>query len=773
MLLTFIAATLAGVLARYATVRNDADIFLPRSATVEGRVIAERLRKGPAASTYLIGIRGAKPKVLAEMSERLAGNLQRHPRLAMVANGRFRRDDATFDWIFRNRYLLAPAVQARDFEPAALRQDGKHLRTELATSAGLIGPDRLFADLTGRTAVVARRLMGGGGPATQSGVWFSGDHKTALLIVRAKAEGLDLDAQEAAISAINAAFIAAKAVVTSGGDRARITLAISGPGVIGVATRANIKSEAVLLSGLASGFVLLLMIAVLRSVGLIWAFSLTLGFGLLAGVAAVQVVFGQIHGITITFGAMIIGLCVDYPLHVAMHSSSDAEIGLSAKRIWPMLRLSAASTVAAFVPLVFSSFPGLSQLGLVAIVGLTTAVLFARYILPMIAGSGRSIAVPMPIGFLRRNRKVFGVAALSVIIAIVGTASLVVALGGRIWEDSLARLSPVDPQQLALDRQLRRDLTTVEPGLIILVSGDSREAVLRRVELVSAKLNKFVENGDLKGFEAPTLYMPSLYTQRIRQSALPSSERLVSNLKAAALYTEFAADAFDEFVKDVARARSSDGQISQESVERTAFGQRLASLLLTTSGKWFGTVLLQGLNGPVSAIRSIAIAPVPGAQLVEFRKEAVSLVRTYRRETLGWLGIGALLSILLLAIGIRRMANIVRVVTPVLAAVVVATAGLLVIGIPLSLFHILALMIVAGLGFDYAVFLLGASDGAPISWKAFQSVTVCAISTVGVYSILSFSSVPVLSGIGLTTAIGATVAYIVTAVIAVNSRARI
>lgn len=770
-LVTLIFAALTVLVVRNVDVRNDAEIFLPTTNTANGRVVAEQMRKGPGASVFLIGLRGpASTASLARLSEVMAEGLRTDGRFAIVANGRFARDEATFGWMFKHRYLLDPAVRRSSFDPKALAAAGQRLKQELATSVGLIGPERLFADLTGRMSRILNNMMGDGGPVARSGVWFTRDGRTALLIANISAGGLELDAQAAAIASIRASFEAAKKRLRSEAGISATQLQLSGPGVFGVDARAKIKAEAVWLSSLASGYVLLLMILVLRSTRLIWAFSLTVGIGLIAGISVVYAVFGEVHGITITFGAMLIGLSVDYPLHVVMHRGRGEESYQAARRVWPTLRLSAASTVAAFIPLTFSSFPGLTQLGLVAVVGLVFAVLFSRYALPGLMGPGKSIGFPISLVPLRRISRPLTIAASLVIMAIVGAALYQVSTGSKLWEDNLASLNPVSRDQMALDRTLRAELTTVDPRYLILVNGASRQDVLQRAEDLAPRLARLVKGGLIKGWDTPTDYLPSLRTQRLRQARLPSEDALRTRLKAADLSSEFSADAFDDFVKAVAAAKAQTGLITPASISSTAFATRLNGLLFQRGGRWFGIVLLKGVIASDDVLHSAIGKVEPGVRLIDFRQEARRLMQSYRVETLGWLGIGGVLSLILLVIGLRRTRAVVDVVLPVLLAVATAAGVLMCLGIALSLFHILALMIVAGLGFDYAVFLQGREGGSESERNAFQSVTICAISTIGVYSILAFSTVPVLHGIGLTTAIGAAVTFVVTMVLAINRK---
>ena len=80
----------------------------------------------------------------------------------------------------------------------------------------------------------------------------------------------------------------------------------------------------------------------------------------------------------------------------------------------------------------------------------------------------------------------------------------------------------------------------------------------------------------------------------------------------------------------------------------------------------------------------------------------------------------------------------------------VVMASLQLNGISLSLFHLIALMLGAGLGLDYALFFEHAADDPHEQRRTLHAVIVCSLSTLMVFALLALSSIPVLRAIGLT-----------------------
>jgi predicted exporter len=97
------------------------------------------------------------------------------------------------------------------------------------------------------------------------------------------------------------------------------------------------------------------------------------------------------------------------------------------------------------------------------------------------------------------------------------------------------------------------------------------------------------------------------------------------------------------------------------------------------------------------------------------------------------------------------------VAAPIAGAVLVALAVLTLAGEAVSLFHLAALLLLAGLAIDYALFL--ATPPSPGD-DAAGAVLNCAVSTLLTFGLLSLCATPVLHGIGLTVAAGVAAAFV-------------
>ncbi len=91
-------------------------------------------------------------------------------------------------------------------------------------------------------------------------------------------------------------------------------------------------------------------------------------------------------------------------------------------------------------------------------------------------------------------------------------------------------------------------------------------------------------------------------------------------------------------------------------------------------------------------------------------------------------------------------------------------AILLALGVSLSIFHLVAFLLVIGVGSNYALFFDQEASRGKLAAPVMLALVVCNLSTVFGFGVLALSSMPVLKAIGGTVAIGAVLSLVFSAV---------
>jgi len=118
------------------------------------------------------------------------------------------------------------------------------------------------------------------------------------------------------------------------------------------------------------------------------------------------------------------------------------------------------------------------------------------------------------------------------------------------------------------------------------------------------------------------------------------------------------------------------------------------------------------------------------------------------------LAVAAVLLVVVVSLALRRRSRVLRVLLPMAVTTLLILAALRLGGVSLSLFHLIALVLAAGLGLDYALFFEHVEDNELDQRRTLHAILVCSASTFLVFLLLALSSLPVLRAIGTTVTLG-------------------
>ena len=743
----------------------DLSAFLPRTPTPEQQLLMDQLRDGLASRLILAGIEGADASVRARLSKQVAVNLRANPAFITVDNGELVDTERDRAFLFNNRYLLSPAVTPAHFGVAGLHDALSDSIDLLASPVGLLVKSLLPRDPTGEMVQLLNQLNSGRRPLLADGAWVSHDGARALLLVQTRAEGSDTDAQKRAMTAIRQAFDAANTATPVA------RLVMTGPSVFSVTSRDTIKSQVSRLSIIGIVLIAALLLLVYRSFT-----ALALGFmpvisGALAGIAAVSLGFGTVHGITLGFGTALIGEAVDYSIYLFMQSEQGGSNQQDwIKRFWPTIRLGVLTSTFGFAALLLSGFPGLAQLGLYAIVGLISAAAVTRFVLPHLLPAQFRIRDVTTLGSaLSRLAQYAHLLRWPAAILLLAACILLFANRSSLLNDTIASLSPLSQADVALDASLRADLGAPDVRYLVVVTGPDRESVLQGSEQVSAKLQMQVDQGELAGFESPSRYLPSLAIQRARQASLPPSASLRSNLVRATSGLPVRPALFEPFLADVEVARS-QSLLQSADLEKTSMAVAVDALLIRQHDHWSALLPLTapaGSNIDANRIRAaLNTTGLSNVLFVDMKAESDRLYAGYLHEVI-LLSLGGLAAIIGLLLWVfRSPIRMLRIIAPLAAAVVTVTAGLTLFGQQLIILHLVGLLLVVAVGSNYALFFDRVDPYTPLSPRILTSMLFANLTAVTGFGLLAFSKVSVLQAMGVTVTPGVILALIYAAIFA-------
>ena len=738
-------ALLGWFVQRQLVIGADLRLFLPNPVTAEQRLLLEEIGEGPASRVLVIALAGAEPPALADASRALVDALRENPNFRVITNGEVTLD-AVPDELLPYRFLLSPTLDTQPLDDKYLHSELLARGRDLSSPAGAFLEEWLPRDPTLELLKLLQRWQPMQEPHREFDVWFDRNGKRALLLAITQAPAFDPDRQRIALDELEHA-------VTQVAGKQHVTMTVSGAGKFSVLMEARTRGQAQVLGTAATVGMILLLLVAYRSFGSIVLSSLPLASAGIAGMAAVSALFGTVHGITLAFGFTLIGVAQDYPMHLLSHRRPDLEPVDIARSLWPTLATGVASTCIAYLTFIFSGVTGLAQLACFTVASLAVAGATTRFGLPVLmARAGRDFGDSR---FL--DRLWDRIAALPHLrwTALVLTAvaiGVVVLAPQRFWENDLSRLTPVPRDLLMTDQQLRSELGTADARYLLVVSAANSEQALSTLESMEPSLQALMKSGAIGGYDDAARYVPSAGTQQRRQQRLPDPATLRETLQRAQAGTPFRAGIFEPFVQDVEHARKLP-PLTVEKLRASPLGASIDMLLTQRSSGVTALVTLSAVND-VAALQDFARKSGDSVRLLDIKDASEQLVAAQRTRILWTLLAAAVLLVGVIAIALRSRSRVLRVLAPMALTTVLVLAVLRASGESLNLFHLIALILAAGLGLDYALFFEHASADRAEQRRTLHAVLVCSLSTLMVFALLGLSDVPVLRAIGVTVTLG-------------------
>lgn len=735
-------AGLLGYVMHSLRLSTDLRLFLPKPSTTEQALVLEGIGESPAARLLLVALEGNDPATLAETSHALVARLRRNTAFGQVENG----SGELPAWVVDNRYLLTPGLDRRQIDARTLREALKERLQDLTSPGGPALEALIPSDPTLEIVSIADSWAPKQSPRTIDGAWFDTAGRRALLVVETRAAGFDPDGQQRALAALESASREA-----SSGTAFRMT--VTGPGRFSALMKERTQQETAWLGTTATAGLLLLLIAGYRRWRVPVLAPLPLATAALAGLAAVGLAYGEVHGITIAFGFTLIGVAQDYPIHLFSHQRRGLDPLKNVRQLWPTLATGVAATCIAYVAFLASGVTGLGQLGLFSIVGLLVAGLTTRYLLPKTMGANfRDPARSPVIGRLESWLSLPAMPHALYAGAVIACVAVTLLAPGPTWENDLGALTPVPPDLLAQDAELRAEIGAPDARYLGVVTAATPEAALQRLEELTPSLQALADAGIIGGFDHAARYLPSARLQRQRQARLPARAELAAALATARQGLPYRAGVFEPFLADVEQARKA-APVTPATLKDTLQARLVGGLLRERSDGEAAIIAFSRVSDP-ERLAQWAKNAGAGTVLIDLKREATALAVAQRQRILRLLGVAAALLLIAVRVSLGAWRRTARVLAPMVLTTVAIVAVLRASGVSLNLFHLMSLVLAAGLGVDYALFFERAGTDRDDRLRTLHAVLVCSLSTLMVFALLSLSSLPVLRSIGVTVALG-------------------
>ena len=515
------------------------------------------------------------------------------------------------------------------------------------------------------------------------------------------------------------------------------------------AARADAEHDMHMVSIISTLGIGLLLLWVFRSPGPLLLAFLSTAVGVVTALTLTLLVFGQVHLLTLVFGAALLGEAVDYSiqyLSARANAGTTWDAARGSRQVRPALLLALGTSLLGYALLGLMPFPALRQMAVFAMAGMLAACVSVFWLLPALLQKPTKPMSPHLVSWAGGLQRLAGRAGWPVFVILA-----VIALPGwwRLGHDDDIHLLISPPASVTEQEAHIRDITGLGNGTqFYLVHGDTAEETLQREEALDARLQAMVDKGALQSWLGIAVMLPSQQRQQANQAALAPLFAKADQLKAMLQHAGFRQDAIDAYVS------AWPGQpLTIQEWMKLPISTPFRYLWMVDGEHGFGALVVPQGQEDVALLRAAAEG-LPGVELIDKPASVSNLFGRYRHYASLWL----LAALLLIApvfgwrYGWRQMP---RVMAPPLFGIGLTLAALGYLGQPLTLFHWMALMLVLGVGANYAVFM---QEGEPhtrhLPGATFTSVLLSAVTALLSFGLLAISSMPALQHFGLTLLLG-------------------
>lgn len=475
-------------------------------------------------------------------------------------------------------------------------------------------------------------------------------------------------------------------------------------------------------------------------------------------VAILSFFYDRVSAIALGFGIVLLGIAVDSAIHIYLALSrnpggKDAVL----KCIRRPVILSTATTIMVFVVLLFSEVPSHRQMAALAITGVFLAVVLAWILVP-------TLAIRRPrISKEEHIRPGLKHSTLKLILW-----GLLLAAGALAWpklhyNGNLQTLGMVTPKIKADEAHFRATWGPIGDEAFILASGTTLPKALDRNDQVYEKLKRHSISG-LRSI-SPILPGPWLQAQNISnwndfwEKRRVSAEKEIDRIGTELGFIPGAFSPFFEWLSAEPVLLNPNVLISGPlsplicSMLRLPDKSGIKNQDNSGSGhKILITTIVPDTPGTRPVLKKLE-KQIPGVAVLSNSKWRSNIETVVRHDVTRLSVVAGTLIVCLIWFFFRRPMPVLAALAPVLSALSsMAIFNYLCIK-DINLMHILIGILVIGISVDYGIFAVCACQSA-IYKTTFFAVSMCAISTLSGFGILTMAEHPALHTIGATVLAG-------------------
>lgn len=591
------------------------------------------------------------------------------------------------------------------------------------------------------------------------------DKKSLLLFVTSKFSNDETGKNLQLIEALNETISETKNKFQN------IDAEIFGAPVISAGNAQRIKQDIILTVSIALISLFLFLSFFFKRIEIFFVIFLPAVFGATVSIAIINFLQSEVSAISIGVGSILVGISIDYSLHIFTHFRSKTDASKIFKDITLPILMSSLTTASAFFCLLFVSSEALQDLGLFAGISVLSSALFALIVLPHFLRKKKSkdgkiktennfIERFASYNFHKNKYLLFNLLAFT-------TFSLFF-FNNSDFESDMDKMNYMSPELKQAEKNIENISNDALRKMFFVVTGKNLNDALLKNDKLAYELNQLKNEGSVKQISSVNLFLlsDSLQKQRIKTWekfwTQEKIAKLENNLNKYGKNYGFKENAFANFISSLKKKYSILGNEKQN---------KLIEL--------FGNDLVNKKDSLTSIVSLIKLQQTDKKNIynsisldddvyIVDKKYITDYVVSILKKDFNLLVIISLSVVfLILLIYFGRIELTLITITPMIVSWIWTLTIMWIFGLKFTIFNIIISTFIFGLGIDYSIFitqgLLQKYRYAENNLPSFKtSVLLSAITTITSIGVLIFAKHPAMRSIAFLSVIGITSVVFIT-----------
>ncbi|MBO7471806.1 MAG: MMPL family transporter [Bacteroidaceae bacterium] len=490
-------------------------------------------------------------------------------------------------------------------------------------------------------------------------------------------------------------------------DFPKIKARVIGGPQVAVGNAKQIMRDSILAVFLAAILILALLLYAFRRFRDIVLIALSVLWGWLFALGGMALVHDNVSMIVIGISSIIIGIAVNYPLHLTSHAGHQPDIRQALREITTPLLVGNITTVGAFLALVPLKSIALRDLGLFASFLLVGTILFVLVYLPHLlrtADNGQRTTdnrdILSHLASVQVDRKRWLVVLVAVLTLVFGYFSLSVKFDSDV--SNINYMTAEQKEDMAyFQKFFDGNGSEDNVALYLLSSATDFDDALACSESKQAVIDSLTEEGLIANHQGVNRFLPSLKEQEIRINRwnewLDSHPDLISTLDEKAAKHGFSAEAFSDFA-DIIQSRQTTKSFDD--------------FLPLTSKAFAGNVSRAGKKGNATIVETLSVKKKDVEQVRKVLPEAFDIGSLHSSVAdalsgdfnyVGWAC--SLIVFVFLWLSFRRIELAIISFIPMAISWIWILGIMSLLGIKFNIVNIILATFIFGQGDDYTIFM--------------------------------------------------------------------